>query len=641
MMGEALYLRELPVINLGLVAHVDAGKTTLTEQLLHLGGAIRDPGRVDEGTAHTDFLSVERQRGISVRSAAASLIWQGVKSNLIDTPGHVDFLSEVERALRVLDVAVLLISAVEGVQPQTRLLWKALSHLKLPTLLFINKTDRAGADIGRVMEEIRAQLTGRAFLLPDIEKERDALIERLCEDDDALTERYLNGEAISEEELYAQMARQLASLQFIPALAGAALRGQGVRELMDIICRIAPRAGGSAESPLSGVVYRVEHDAAHGRVAHVRLYQGAMRNRDMIYNATRDVSEKVFQIRSMQGTKSVDAGELFAGDIGAVYGMESASVGDALGNPAAVPEGYALATSFLRARVTPESPALYTQLMAALTKLSAEDPLLRATFGHEEAHIHITGKIQLEILQALLEERFSLRVTFGEPIVLYKETPAQVCEGFEAYTMPKPCWAVVRFLIEPLPIGSGVEYVEDISNELIHYRYRAQIRQTIPEALRQGPLGWEVTDIRITLIDGGDHPIHTHPLDFVLATPLAMMDGLVRGGTTLLEPMLRLTISAPEECAGRIIGDMVKMRGAFDSPEIHGDLFTLSARVPVATSLDYPVQLAAATSGRATLAMEFDGYQPCPQELGATSPYIGVDPRNRMKYILWRRGAVQ
>ena len=207
--------------------------------------------------------------------------------------------------------------------------------------------------------------------------------------------------------------------------------------------------------------------------------------------------------------------------------------------------------------------------------------------------------------------------------------------------MPKPCWAVIRFLIEPLPRGSGVVYRTDISNEKIHYRYQGQIEQTIPEALRQGPLGWEVTDLRVTLIDGGDHPIHTHPLDFTLATPLAMRDGLRNAGTTLLEPMLRVMVSAPEEHAGRIIGSFVRMRGEMDAPVTAKGIFTAEARVPAATSLDFPTKLAAMTSGTATLSTRFDGYQACPLELGATTPYRGVDPNDRSKYILWKRGAIQ
>jgi ribosomal protection tetracycline resistance protein len=273
--------------------------------------------------------------------------------------------------------------------------------------------------------------------------------------------------------------------------------------------------------------------------------------------------------------------------------------------------------------------------------LSAENPLLGTVLFGGQAEINITGTIQLEVLDTLLRERFGLAVTFAPPTVIYRETPASIAEGFEAYTMPKPCWAVIRFLIEPLPRGSGVEYVCAISNEKIHYRYQGQISQTLPVALAQGPLGWEVTDLRITLIDGGDHPIHTHPLDFVLATPLAMMDGLVRAGTTLLEPMLRVRISAPEAYAGRIAGDFAKMRGQFDAPVILNGTFTLEGRVPVATSLDYPVRLASLTGGQAVLSTRFDGYDPCPLEQGATAEHRGVDPRDRAKYILWKRSALK
>ena len=630
------------IINLGLIAHVDAGKTTLTEQFLHTSGIIRDVGRVDSGTAHTDYLQVERARGISVRSAHISFEWKGAKINLIDTPGHVDFISEVERALRVLDVAVLILSAVEGIQAQTRVLWEALAHMRIPTIFFINKTDRVGADIARIMDEIAAELSDRAFLIDETACERYALIEKLCDADDELMDMYLRSDGqITSDRIVSSMARQFAELTFLPVLSGAALMGAGIDALLNWIVELSPRVVYEDNAPLSALVYRVEHDAAHGRVAHVRMYGGMIKNRDSVLNLSLNKREKVFQIRMPMGAKREDAGILTAGDIGAVYGFSDASVGDVLGCSDAVPPVFRLTTPLLRVCVYAQNESHEQSLREALLLMSAEDPLLSVTFGHKEAFIHITGVVQLEIVKALVKERFDIDISFGEPAVIYKEMPSRICEGFEAYTMPKPCWAVIRFLIEPLPIGSGVEYGVDISNEKIHYRYQGQIAQTIPEALRQGPLGWEVTDIRITLIDGEDHSIHTHPLDFALATPLAVMDGLVRGGTTLLEPMLAVFITASNQYTGKIIGDMIKMRATFDSPVMGVERFTIKARVPVATSMDYPVQLRAETSGDATLAVYFDGYQPCPLELGAVCAHVGVDPRERSKYILWKRNAIR
>ncbi len=638
-------------INLGIVAHVDAGKTTLTEQILWRLGAIRSPGRVDSGTTQTDYMDIEKQRGISVQATAVSLPWRDVKLNLIDTPGHVDFASEVERALRILDVAILVVSAAEGVQSHTKVLWDALKGLGIPTLFFLNKMDRIGADAAGALREIRSQLGANAFFLkirsqnenPPALEDREPLLDALCGLDDALLERYLeNGFAdMSDGELLAMLTEKTRDCQLSPALCGAALSGEGVAELLDALYALAPRAGGNAKGDLAGWVYRVVKDEAHGRVAHVKLYSGTLGIRDTVHNHTQDTQEKVFQIREIHGRKSADSGVLTAGDIGAIYGLGAVRVGDILGNPSLVPGGCSIAVPLLRVRVFPEDEAQLSALVAALDELSAEDPLLESAWGQGEAQVRITGTIQLEVLAFQLKSRFGLAVTFAPPSVIYKETPSTIAEGFEAYTMPKPCWAVLRFLIEPMPRGSGVEYQCAISNEKIHYRYQGQIRQTLPTALEQGPMGWEVVDLRVTLIDGGDHPIHTHPLDFALATPLAMMDGLVRAGTTLLEPMLRVNIAAPEAYASRIVGDFLAMRGQFNAPVIRDGQFLLEGRLPVATSLDYPVRLASLSGGQATYLSRFDGYDPCPTELGATAPNRGVDPRERAKYILWKRSALE
>jgi ribosomal protection tetracycline resistance protein len=274
--------------------------------------------------------------------------------------------------------------------------------------------------------------------------------------------------------------------------------------------------------------------------------------------------------------------------------------------------------------------------------------------GTRQLLLRVTGLVQIEILASLFRDRFALDVVLENPKVIYKETPVKSAVGFDAYTMPKPCWAVVEFTIEPLPLGSGVEYRSTTLENRIRYRYQGQVAQAVPKALEQGPLGWEVTDLRVTLSDGGDHPIHTHPLDFATVTPIALMKGLVAAGTRLLEPMQRFRLSVPEEAVGRMISRIVAMRGTLDDgtgPESGGpgdaDALPgsgrriLEGRVPAATSLEFPVFVASATSGRGILSMVFDGYQPCPEGVGETEERRGIDPLDRDRYILWVRGAIQ
>jgi ribosomal protection tetracycline resistance protein len=631
-----------PIRNLGVVAHVDAGKTTLTEQMLYLSGSIRAPGSVDKGTAHSDWLDVERERGISVRAAAATFAWRGVAVNLIDTPGHADFSAEVERSLRVLDGAVLVVSAAEGIQAQTAVLWKALRAQGLPTLIFINKTDRLGADPDRVLAELQRQFSPLALPLPEAGADPSpALLERLAEQDDLLLEHWLEGRPVPPGLLEDRMAALARAGRLFPVLSGSAARGEGVERLLDAMVAFLPAPGGDPDGPVSGVVFKLEHDKTMGRVAFVRLFSGTVRNRDTVANTTQGFPEKITQIRRILASRHEDTGALRAGEIGSVCGLQ-ARIGDVLGDPAAVPGACRLAVPLLTVQAFAAQEAEFPRLVAALKELADEDPLLELQWLREERELHlrIMGTIQMEVLASLLRTRFGLEARFGSPSVIYRETPARAGEGFIEYTMPKPCWAVLRFAIAPGERGSGLRYRSLVRDDDLLYRYQNQVERTLPEALKQGLHGWEVTDLEITLVAGQHHLVHTHPLDFAVATPMGLMNGLEACGTVLLEPMLDCAIAAPAALGNRIIGDILQMRGTFESPEILGDTFRIQARVPVATSLDYPTRLGSLTGGRGVLSTRFAGYQECPLELGAPCPRRGIDPRDQAKYILAARKAL-
>lgn len=657
-MGEQESKKVHKHICAGLLAHVDAGKTTLTEQLLYHSGELRTAGSVDRGTSQTDFLEVERTRGISVKAASVSIHKDGFQLHIIDTPGHVDFASEVERALSVLDVGVLLISAADGIEAQTEILYEALKNTGTNTVFFMNKIDRVGSRLEMVEAEIREKFTPNLLMFTTAEGEgsRDCSVRlRSLKDpdfyeealevaaglDDGLMERYLSDELPSIEELAELLKVQIRNGLITPGLCGSAFWGVGVEELLNFLEEYAEPVRDNPKDVLSGYIYRITHDKTMGRIAHVRMFGGTIRNRDMVITSSGEEG-KISQIRQYNGSRYIDVGEAHRGDVVALCGLPNAKVGDILGELAEL-RGYELSVPLLKVRVIPEDPEELYPLMTALTELCAEDPKLDMEFApdEKEVDISITGTIQLEILQVLLQTRYNLSVTFSKPTVIYKETPHTSGRGFAAYTMPKPCWAIIDLWIEPGERGSGLQYHSETSNDDILYRYQNHIETELPRALKQGLYNWEVTDLKVTLVGGSHHHVHTHPLDFFLATPMAVMNGLQNTGTTLLEPMQKVRIVAPEEYAGKVIGDMIAMRGLFDSPVISNGRFLMEARVPAATFMDYTVRLASLTSGRGMVSTRFDGYESCPLELGAVAKRRGVNPLDREKWILSQRNAMQ
>lgn len=621
--------------NVGIFAHVDAGKTTVTEYMLYLSGETHAVGGVDSGTAATDFLGIERRRGISVRAAGVSFLWGDCRINLTDTPGHVDFISEVERSMQIIDGAVLVLSAVEGIEAQTEVIWNALKKAGIPTVFFVNKTDRAGADAEAVEAAITAEFGARLFHPCD---PRDDLI--LASGDEALLDRLLSGDPPTREETDRALAGAVSSGLAFPALRGSALKGEGIDALLDAIKFYLPAP--KLSEGLSAVVAGIGHDRVMGKTALVRMYGGSLSNRDGVTIPSTGELQKISQVRRRGAKRYSDIGSVSGGDIAQLCGLPGLKIGDIIGEKPPIPP-VSLSEPLLRVKVVPERDGEYTPLVQALSELSDEDPKLNMQWESEtrELFISILGRIQLESISALLDERFALHPSFGPPSVIYKETPSKTGEGFDSYTMPKPCWAVLRFLIEPLPRGSGLEYSSVVENNKIFYRYQHQVEQALPGALRQGNYGWEVTDLRVTLIDGGHHTIHTHPLDFVTCTPMAILDGLRNTGTTLLEPMQRVRITVREDLGGRVIRDILDMRGEFDSPVIKKGSFTLEGLLPVSTSMDYPAEIGIMSGGRGLMSASFAGYRPCPVELGATTPYRGICPLDRAKYILKIRGAIQ
>lgn len=633
--------------NIGIFAHVDAGKTTLSEQLLLHAGAIRQKGSVDSGTAHTDTLPVERRRGISVKATCVCFQWKGQQINLIDTPGHVDFSAEVERSLWALDAAVLVVCGVEGVQPQTEVLFAALQEQKIPVIFFINKMDREGADAERTAAQIRRILSSQAARTSDY----DELAEVVCTSDEELMERYLMGEALESNFLQEQLVQMTQRGDAYPIYSGSALRDEGIEVLLDAIVRDFPPPVEN-QKERCGVVFAAQQDRLLGRGVWVRMFSGNLETRmpltlpagvDPLTGEQKTAQLKINQIRDVNGG-SIQI--LHAGEIGIVFGLGDIKIGQVIGSAQYLPrhvEPGKLRTPLITVQAIPSNPEDMPKLREACEILSGEDPLLQAKYVRSlnEQHLNVMGTIQLEILAEMLKTRFDLEVSFSKPAILYRETLSQKTVGYVAYTMPKPCWAIMEFEMEPAPRGSGVTFSSVVPVRDILARYQHQVEQALPLALAQGRLGWPVTDVKITLVNGNHHQFHTHPLDFIVATPMGIQDGLRRGGSTLLEPILEVRFIVPGDCVGRIMTDVAGMRGEVLDTSFEQDRATLKALVPVATSLEYSTTLAAITSGRGSMSVRLHGFRECPLELGTTARRRNVDPLDTSRYILAARSALE
>lgn len=650
--------------NIGILAHVDAGKTTITENFLFLTNAIKSLGSVDQGSSVTDSMSLEKERGISIRSASVSFTWKDYTINMIDTPGHTDFSAEVERALAVLDGVILVISAAEGVQAHTITLWEGIKQSGIPCLFFINKIDRAGADFQQVLLQIDKELNAPVFAMyiPQEEGENSAnpialfsdekietpfsglkemAMETLAERDEEILSLYLESEDISTGLIFEKLVQLTHKQQIFPLYCGVAKYSRGIEELLDGIIKMLPDAPNNPDAELGAIVFKLEHHKILGKLAFVRVFSGSIKSRDIVLNHSQQKEEKVAQLKRILTGKKIDINEILAGDIGIVTGLPNAQAGDILGNPEFVPKLTQLQKPVITVHVKAINDQQYADLAQALFILNSEDPLLGFKWFKEdrEMHLNLMGTVQIEVLESILEQRFGIQTEFSDPTVIYKETPAGIVEGYIEYTMPKPCWAVIRFRVEPGEAGTGIVYQSEVGVNDIHRKYQNEIENTIPRAIEQGINGWEVTDIKITLIAGEDHEIHSRPGDFILATPIGILRALENAGTKLLEPVYKFDISAPENFLGAIVSDLTKMRGTFESPDFENENVLLKGIIPVSTSLQYHIRLSSLTGGKGRLRKQFYGYQNCPDEHGKTREFKGVNPLNTSQWILHKRGA--
>ncbi len=645
--------------NIALFAHVDAGKTTVSEQFLYVAGKIRELGSVDKGNSQTDNLEVEKERGITVNSTVLTFNWENTKINLIDTPGHIDFSSETEKAIMAIDCAVVIISASEGVQAQTENMMLLLKKHNKPFIIFVNKIDRIGANTEAVIQEIEKDLNIHAFQLQNTVNEGDdnvniepiwkennyknntSLIEKIVENNDNLFQQYLDGD-IPELSVLNKELRDLTFCQNItPVLFGSAKKSLGIKELLNAIINFLPNPTIVSEE-LLGIVFKTFHKKGDGKTCAVRLFGGTINTRTEIQNASKNISEKISLIKNtdIQNQKIIQS--FSAGEIAWVQGLKLAEPGDLLGTDLNITDIEEKTQSLLTVQIIPKNKAEINALIDAMQILNNEDPDLQLSYLKEESelHINIRGEIQKEILEAIILSRFNIEVEFSEPTVIYKETPSIACEGFVRYWLPKPCWAIMRFKIEPKERASGVVYKSVVSVNDIKKQYQNDVAKTIPIALQQGILGWQVDDVEITLIEGEDHEVHTKSNDFAIATPMGIMDGLSKSKPMLLEPILSFKIIAPKEYLGTLMSELLKLRAKIDKQEILQTTCKIIGKVPLATSLNFPIKLSSLTSGKGKIITKFYSYQKCDVNLGKTREYKGISPLDTAKYILKARKAL-
>jgi ribosomal protection tetracycline resistance protein len=623
-------------LNLGILAHVDAGKTTLTERLLFAAGVIGELGSVDAGTTQTDSLALERQRGITIRSAVTSFAVGDVTVNLIDTPGHPDFIAEVERVLSVLDGAVLVISAVEGVQPQTRVLMRALRRLGIPVLLFVNKIDRPGATEERVLKAITERVSPAAIPMgftrqlgtraaaftpwdehhPGAPAADARLTEALAEHDERILAAYVAGQSLSRARLRRALRAQARRGLVHPVFFGSAATGAGVPHLMASLAELLPATAGDAAGPVSGRVFKIERGPGGEKVAYVRMFSGTVRTRDRLRTgAGRDA--KVTAIGVFERGPAAPSASVSAGQIGQLRGLDGIWVGDDIGTPRGV-RGPQFAPPALEAVITACRPGGRAALRAALGQLAQQDPLINVRQSGGEISVSLYGEVQKEVIAATLASDFGVDVTFRETTVIYIERVAGSGEAATVLGAPgNPFPATLGLRLDPAPAGSGVAFRLDVDVRSVPmYVYKttdnfaAMMTRYVRQVLAQGPRGWRVTDCLVTMVECGYVSPSTTAAHFRKLTPLVLLAALDQAGTVTCEPMIRLSLEIPDGALSAVLAAAARLGGTAGTPAPRGDLVALEIELPAARAQGLQRLLPGLTSGEGVAEPSFAGYRP-------------------------------
>ncbi|MDA1329446.1 MAG: elongation factor G [Chloroflexi bacterium] len=665
--------------NIGIIAHIDAGKTTTTERILFYTGKTHRLGSVDEGNTVTDWMEQERERGITIVSAAVTASWKDYLINIIDTPGHIDFTAEVQRSLRVLDGGVVVFDAVQGVEPQSETVWRQADRYGVPRICFINKMDRVGASFERSIESIRERLganpipmqlpigseadfqgvvdlleqkaiiwedeEGSKPVISDIPADlqnqaaemRDRMIEKIAETDDALTLKYLEGEKINDEELKAALRRAVINNAAVPVFCGSSLKNRGVQPMLDAVVAYLPspldvsavmgtdpHSGEKVErhpdesEPLSALVFKIVADPYVGRLAYFRVYSGKIVKGSGVYNPVKRSRERVGRLIRMYADHREEVDEIGAGDIGAVIGLKNSFTGDTLSDETQqiVLESISFPEPVISVAIEPKTTADQDKMAEALRRLAEEDPTFRVYGDPETGQTLIAGmgELHLDILVDRMLREFKVQANVGRPRVAYRETITRPVEKAEfryvKQTGGRGQYGHVVLEMEPTDAGTGVQFEEKIVGGAIPKEYLPAVKKGVIEASEAGVVGgYPVTDIKVTLYDGSFHEVDSNEMAFKMAGSMAFKEGLHIGKSVLMEPIMKVEVTMPEEFLGDIVGQLNSRRGEIQGMEMRpGNAQAVKAMLPLSEMFGYATELRSATKGRGVFTMEFDHY---------------------------------
>lgn len=670
--------------NIGIMAHIDAGKTTTTERILFYTGVNHKLGETHEGTATMDWMAQEQERGITITSAATTCFWKGNRINIIDTPGHVDFTVEVERSLRVLDGCVTVLCAKGGVEPQSETVWRQADHYNVPRMIYINKMDIMGANFYNVVDMVHERLRCNAvpIQLPigsetdfrgiidllemkadvyyddlgkdmrveeipedmraEAEEYRTQLIEAVADFDDEIMEMYLEGEEVPTEKIKAAIRKVTTQVKFVPIVCGTSYKNKGVQKLLDAIVDYMPspldippitgtvpktdeveHRAADDSAPFSALAFKIMTDPYVGRLAFFRVYSGTIEAGKSVLNSTKGQRERLGRILLMHANHREDITQVYSGDIAAAVGLKNTTTGDTLCDEKypIVLESMEFPEPVIRVAIEPKTKAGQEKMDIALGKLAEEDPTFKAYTDEETGQTIIAGmgELHLEIIVDRLLREFRVEANVGRPQVSYKETitkAATVDTRYARQTGGKGQFAHVKLMVEPNEPGKGYEFINQITGGAIPKEFIPCVDQGIQGAMQAGVLaGYEVVDVKVTLLDGSYHEVDSSEMAFKICGSMAFKEACQKAGPTLLEPIMKVVVTAPESYMGDVMGDINARRGQIAGTDIRNGAAIVTANVPLASMFGYATDLRSKTQGRATYSMEPSHFVELPKSL--------------------------
>ena len=651
----------MKTINIGIVAHVDAGKTSLTERILYNTNVIQEMGQVDKGSTLTDSMELEKQRGITIKAAVVSFFINDLKVNVIDTPGHADFIAEVERSFGVLDGAILVISAVEGIQAQTKILMKTLQKLGIPTILFVNKIDRSGAQTTKVIQQIRDMLTNQVLPLYKVKNEGtkdaciiqnevhaavyDEYIELLASHNESLLESYVNGEVLHEDTLRDEFWDQIQHANVYPIFFGSAMTGMGVPELLESVSKMIPQnvSNNNRDEILSGVVFKIEREPSGEKIAYVRIFSGCLQVRKYI-NINRKQSdvnttshkEKIKKLHIFHNGNAVQSPIVGTGEFCKVWGLCNIRIGDVIGEWSDKVKDIHFAEPQMEAAIEGRPKGKKHNLYQALVELSEEDPLIKVMKDdiHNQIYIRLFGEVQKEVIETTLQEKYNLEVSFSNTRIVCIEKPIGAGNAVEIMgENNNPFYATIGFHIKRGAPGSGITYNLEVELGSLPLAFHKAIEDTVFQTLKQGLYGWEVTDIVVTLTHTGYASPVTTAGDFRKLTPLVLMDALKQAGTNVYEPVNEFELTVPTHSISTAMYKLSAIHAAFTEPVLHNESFCLTGTLPMAQTENFKRILHSFTEGEGVFIARSCGYSKIDSKFPSRKR-VDYNPLNRNDYLL-------